>query len=53
MILPCSAATHLKETLNNAKLHVAKDTSHQVFQEKPMEVASLIVNFIMETFYIP
>jgi pimeloyl-ACP methyl ester carboxylesterase len=46
LVLPLSAGEHLHESLKKSELHVISETSHQVFQENPDKVASLLLEFV-------
>ena len=40
---------HLSESLRYAEMITIPESSHQVFQEKPMEVAEAILTFVSKT----
>jgi pimeloyl-ACP methyl ester carboxylesterase len=44
-VLPSSAGEHLHTSIPNSEFIVIPESSHQVFQEKPNEVAKAILNF--------
>lgn len=47
LVLPSSAGDHLHKCLQNSILITFPESSHQVFQEKPNEVAKAILNFVV------
>jgi pimeloyl-ACP methyl ester carboxylesterase len=48
-VLPLTAGEHLSESLQFAEMIAIPESSHQVFQEKPMEVAEVILKFVSKT----
>eukprot|EP00979_Chaetoceros_neogracilis_P018613 scaffold10907_cov236-Chaetoceros_neogracile.AAC.2 len=47
LVLPSSAGEHLHTSIPNSECIVIPESSHQVFQEKPNEVAKAIINFVL------
>ncbi len=51
MVLPPSAGEHLNQSIEKSELVVFPEASHQVFEEKPKEVAGEIVKFISTLYH--
>ena len=46
MILPLAVGQHLHQSLTNSEINVIPNASHQVFEEEPMKVALLMLDFM-------
>jgi pimeloyl-ACP methyl ester carboxylesterase len=46
LVFPLSAGEHLHQSLQHSEIVIVPTSSHQVFEERPFEVAQAMLNFI-------
>jgi len=46
LVMPLSAGEHLHQSLQNSDIVIIPKSSHQVFEEQPLEVARALLTFV-------